>query len=235
VEGAKWRDPQQIKQYMAAYVQRNRDKHNERSRAWNAANPHKKATIRQKRRARHVGGTLTAEQWAWLVKRCGGCLCCGRSDVKLTPDHVIPLSRGGPNDLWNIQPLCASCNSRKNTATTDYRSQELLIEIQEKEEEMTVRSRGTTRCDFCPRRATWMLPHTGEIYCSGCRAKALEVVKKMEPIKAESLIKQLTEALIWCSAASDFQEGGVAREGWLKTAPLIDQASAYLARKTERP
>lgn len=36
----------------------------------------------------------------------------------------------------------------------------------------------------------------------------------------------LMEALIWCSAASDFQEGGIAREGWLKLcAPLLKGAA----------
>jgi len=34
--------------------------------------------------------------------------------------------------------------------------------------------------------------------------------------------RELFDALIWCSAASDFQPGGKARKGWLKLcAPLI--------------
>lgn len=48
------------------------------------------------------------------------CLCCGEQR-KLTADHVIPLSRGGTNDIDNIQPLCRSCNTKKGTKTVDYR------------------------------------------------------------------------------------------------------------------
>lgn len=34
---------------------------------------------------------------------------------------------------------------------------------------------------------------------------------------AEGLeLKELREALQWCSGSSDFSEGGIAREGWLK-------------------
>lgn len=43
--------------------------------------------------------------------------------------------------------------------------------------------------------------------------------------RIEALIAELAEfrhALIWCSGSADFNEGGVAREGWLKVcAPLL--------------
>lgn len=50
------------------------------------------------------------------------CVACGRSDLSLTVDHIIPLSRGGDDIASNIQPLCQPCNSSKgNHHVTDYR------------------------------------------------------------------------------------------------------------------
>lgn len=47
------------------------------------------------------------------------CLVCGSSNV--TIDHVKPTSIGGFDTLDNIQPLCLSCNARKNYREIDYR------------------------------------------------------------------------------------------------------------------
>ncbi len=75
-----------------------------------------------KRRARiAAGGTFTLLEWTNLCARYNHrCLCCGRQ-TKLTPDHVVPISRGGSNTISNIQPLCGPCNSRKFTKTIDFR------------------------------------------------------------------------------------------------------------------
>lgn len=48
------------------------------------------------------------------------CAKCGDETV-LTRDHVIPLTKGGSDDIENIQPLCLPCNSSKGTDTMDYR------------------------------------------------------------------------------------------------------------------
>ena len=47
--------------------------------------------------------------------------------------------------------------------------------------------------------------------------------KAQDQIKAQAAeIERLREALQWCSGSADFNEGGVAREGWLKLcAPLL--------------
>ena len=68
------------------------------------------------------GGSYTLQEWKDLCAKYNNrCLCCRRDDLLLTVDHVIPLIDGGSNDISNIQPLCKSCNSRKNTKRTDYR------------------------------------------------------------------------------------------------------------------
>lgn len=79
---------------------------------------------RQRREALRRGaeGTYTADEWRALCDHYGNkCLACGEPKP-LTVDHVIPLSKGGSNDISNLQPLCGSCNSIKRDKAIDYRS-----------------------------------------------------------------------------------------------------------------
>lgn len=74
----------------------------------------------QKRRALHAQaeGSFTLGEWEVLKKQYGyTCPMCKKKEpeIKLTIDHIIPLSRGGSNYVENIQPLCKSCNSKKYT------------------------------------------------------------------------------------------------------------------------
>lgn len=81
------------------------------------------AMRRRRARKANAEGDFTAQQFRRLCDRYDNqCLCCGRKDVELTADHVVPLSWGGSNDISNIQPLCRKCNARKgDRRDTDYR------------------------------------------------------------------------------------------------------------------
>lgn len=37
----------------------------------------------------------------------------GRRLVLMTKDHIVPRSKGGTDDLTNLQTLCTNCNNRK--------------------------------------------------------------------------------------------------------------------------
>ncbi len=55
-------------------------------------------------------------QYNWTCPSCHKC----EPDIKLTLDHIIPLSKGGSNNIENIQPLCKSCNCKKSAKSTKY-------------------------------------------------------------------------------------------------------------------
>lgn len=58
-------------------------------------------------------GTHTAAEWLELRDSVGCCVECGATDVPLTKDHIVPVSRGGCDCIQNIQPMCQPCNTRK--------------------------------------------------------------------------------------------------------------------------
>ncbi len=88
-----------------------------KTREWQIRNPEHSRLYARKRRALKLqsAGSHTVEDIrALLVKqkfRCASCLCSIRNGYDA--DHKIPLSKGGSNDISNIELLCEPCNARK--------------------------------------------------------------------------------------------------------------------------
>lgn len=86
--------------------------------AWRAANPEAGRIYGLNRRARKRknGGILSAGLADKLfILQKGKCPCCGILLGKnYHMDHIIPLSRGGPNSDDNIQLLRQRCNNQKH-------------------------------------------------------------------------------------------------------------------------
>lgn len=62
-----------------------------------------------------------AERQAVYDKMCGHCAYCGTPiTIKdMQADHVIPLKKGGADEVGNMLPACRSCNHYKSTLTVE--------------------------------------------------------------------------------------------------------------------
>lgn len=112
------------REWQAKYRAQNPEEHRAKQREWRRNNPetYVAKNHRYQTNKTQAGGSYTKEEWLSLIEKFGNkCLCCRRSDVKLTVDHVVPVSRGGTSNIDNLQPLCKPCNIRKHDRTIDYR------------------------------------------------------------------------------------------------------------------
>lgn len=117
--------------YYRSIGRASRTKHQEErnayQRAYNKAFPEKIKAAANRYRVRKflAEGSHSIEEWETLKAHYSyTCLCCHKQEpeIRLTKDHIIPLEKGGSDWISNIQPLCASCNSKKGTKSDDYRS-----------------------------------------------------------------------------------------------------------------
>lgn len=120
-EGRKWRieNPEYSKIYLRNRY-RNDEEFRERMKKYSIFARKKniqKHYIREhlyRAKRRNAEGKFTLEEWQEILKKNNfQCIMCG-TKANLSIDHIIPLSKNGTNYVWNLQPLCRSCNSRKN-------------------------------------------------------------------------------------------------------------------------
>lgn len=75
---------------------------------------------RWKRRAqvKAANGTFTAQEFEAVCREFEmRCAYCHQTAALLTPDHMMPIARGGANTIDNIVPACLSCNAAKQART----------------------------------------------------------------------------------------------------------------------
>jgi len=140
-KGRRWREahPEAVRENARRWYEANLETALAKNRRWRERNPEatresrrrwKQANLdavhatdhRRRTRKTGAGGSYTASEWQSLIDHYGGkCLRCGRDDVPLTADHVVPVAAGGTSNIDNIQPLCGPCNSSKRDKTIDYR------------------------------------------------------------------------------------------------------------------
>ena len=78
-----------------------------------------------KLRKKHIKHGFTTKQWIEKREYAKGiCPMCYKNvgTENLTMDHIYPVSKAELGKVYNIddvQPLCKSCNSRKNNKVID--------------------------------------------------------------------------------------------------------------------
>ena len=99
-------NPQAVRDRVRAWEQRNLEAHrlNQQTR-----------TIRRRKK---IEGTVYVRDWRRTLRRFNhACAYCGRKNIQLTVEHVVPISRGGMNTIGNVVPACSNCNNTKNNLT----------------------------------------------------------------------------------------------------------------------
>jgi 5-methylcytosine-specific restriction endonuclease McrA len=133
--GAKrWTDtnPERVEAYRKAWRTANKGKLAATAAAWRAENPERFKDVadawreanrprvrciwrNRRARVRNADGKHTVDQIQDLLRKqkekCASCR--KRLKAEYHADHIVPLARGGSNDIGNIQLLCAPCNLSK--------------------------------------------------------------------------------------------------------------------------
>ena len=120
------KNKQRIRAYAKQWHKENGHRYKGKRADWKKNNLERVRFYNRKREANlaKASGSFSYDEWE-LMKRASlyRCQACYRSepDIKLTIDHIKPLSKGGSHNKSNIQPLCLSCNCSKHDKEINYR------------------------------------------------------------------------------------------------------------------
>ena len=82
-------------------------------RSWNEGGRGPKPPLTDLEQRRRTFNRHSRALFVQLALRDGiACARCGSTD-QMTVDHIVPMARGGSDDLSNLQILCKRCNSSK--------------------------------------------------------------------------------------------------------------------------
>lgn len=114
------------------WIERNREKQREYNRKFHANNPDYTAERSRRRRAMERGSRVEHYTVEIVLAKYGtDCHICNMQIDLLAPrstakegwegglhiDHLIPISKGGPDTLDNVRPSHGICNIKKGDAT----------------------------------------------------------------------------------------------------------------------
>lgn len=84
---------------------------------FSAALDYARRRARRQDRKRAKRAVSAATRWEVLRRDGYRCQACGRSvkdrAVVLHVDHIVPIAKGGSNEVGNLQALCSDCNLGK--------------------------------------------------------------------------------------------------------------------------
>ena len=135
------------KEYSKEYYEENKEHIKEYKKQYKINNPDKVFNYHHKRRELKEcqGRGIAKEQWIemmeffeWKCAYSGMQFSSNNKERDRTIDHIIPLSKGGEHEIWNLVPMCANYNYSKQDKDMlewykkqDFYSEERLLKIYE--------------------------------------------------------------------------------------------------------